>query len=281
MNVKIIIDSTIDTTKAARKHCAVVPLTVHFGDTEYVDGVTITHHEFYEKLVESDIIPTTSQPTPDAFAQEFQKVADAGQKAVVLTVSSKLSGTYQSATIAAMDFPGMIYVVDTKTVAIGAGILAELAVELAQSGMSAEDIVRRLNAERENVRLIAMLDTLEYLKKGGRISKTVAFAGELLSIKPVVGIQDGEIHILGKARGSRQANNLLVKEIENAGGVDFSKPLLLGYTGLSDILLQKYITDSAALWEESPNPLYATPISSVIGTHAGPGAIAAAFFKKS
>ena len=280
MNVKIIIDSTADVSEAIRKHCTVVPLTVHFGDTEYVDGVTITHNEFYEKLVESDTIPTTSQPTPDAFSQEFQKVVDAGQKAVVLTVSSKLSGTCQSATIAAMDFPGSIYVVDSKTVAIGTGILAELAVGLAQQGMSAEEIVERLNEERENVRLIAMLDTLEYLKKGGRISKTVAFAGELLSIKPVVCIQDGEIRILGKARGSRQANNLLVKEIENAGGVNFDKPVLLGYTGLSDILLQKYVTDSAALWAESTSPLRATPIGSVIGTHAGPGAIAAAFFKK-
>lgn len=280
MNVKIIIDSTSDTCETVRKHCAVVPLTVRFGETEYIDGVAITHTEFYEKLVESDTLPTTSQATPDAFAQEFRKVVDAGQKAVVLTVSSKLSGTYQSATIAAMDFPGSIYVVDTQTVAIGAGILAELAVELAESGMDAEDIVRRLNEERKNVRLIAMLDTLEYLKKGGRISKTVAFAGELLSIKPVICIQDGEIRILGKARGARQANNLLVKEIENAGGVDFSKPVLLGYTGLSDILLQKYVSDSAALWQESKKPLYAAPIGSVIGTHAGPGAIAAAFFKK-
>ena len=280
MNVKIIIDSTTDTTAAVRKQCAVVPLTVNFGDTEYIDGVTINHSQFYEKLVESDTLPTTSQPTPDAFAQEFQKVADAGQKAVVLTISSKLSGTYQSATIAAMDFPGTIYVVDSQTAAIGAGILAELAVELAESGMDAEAIVQRLNEERENVCLIAMLDTLEYLKKGGRISKTVAFAGELLSIKPVVCIQDGEIRILGKARGSRQANNLLVKEIEKAGGVDFGKPVLLGYTGLSDALLQKYIADSTELWKESESDLNATPIGSVIGTHAGPGAIAAAFFKK-
>lgn len=280
MNVKIIIDSTTDTTPAVHKHCAVVPLTVNFGDTEYIDGVTINHSQFYEKLVESDTLPTTSQPTPDAFGQEFRKVADAGQKAVVLTISSKLSGTYQSATIAAMDFPGIIYVVDSQTATIGAGILAELAVELAESGMEPEAIVRRLNEERKNVCMIAMLDTLEYLKKGGRISKTVAFAGELLSIKPVVCIQDGEIRILGKARGSRQANNLLVKEIEKAGGVDFGKPVLLGYTGLSDILLEKYIADSAELWKESESELHATPIGSVIGTHAGPGAIAAAFFKR-
>ena len=121
---------------------------------------------------------------------------------------------------------------------------------------------------------------LPYLKKGGRISKTIAFAGGLLSIKPVVTIQDGEIHILGKARGSKQGNNLLVTEIQKAGGVDFTKPLMLGYTGLSDALLEKYVLDSGALWDGHGDCIRSTPISSVIGTHAGPGAIAVAFFKQ-
>lgn len=280
MRVKIILDSTVDTIPAVREKCGIVPLSVRFGDTEYIDGVTIDHKTFYEKLVESDELPTTSQPTPDAFAQEYQKAVDAGQTAVVLTVSSELSGTYQSATIAAMDFPGQVFVVDTRTVAIGSGILAQLAVEMAENGATAQQIVDTLNAERENVRLVAMLDTLEYLKKGGRISKTVAFAGNLLSIKPVVCVQDGAIQMLGKARGSKQANNLLVEQIQKAGGVDFDKPVLLGYTGLSDILLQKYIADSAALWQDSKDELRYALIGSVIGTHAGPGAVAAAFFKK-
>jgi DegV family protein with EDD domain len=280
MRVKIILDSTVDIIPAVREKCGIVPLCVRFGDTEYIDGVTIDHKTFYEKLVESDELPTTSQPTPDAFAQEYQKAVDAGQTAVVLTVSSELSGTYQSATIAAMDFPGKVYVVDTRTVAIGSGILAQMAVEMAESGASAEQIVEKLTVERENVRLVAMLDTLEYLKKGGRISKTVAFAGNLLSIKPVICVQDGVIQMLGKARGSKQANNLLVEQIQKAGGVDFDKPVLLGYTGLSDILLQKYIADSAALWQDSKDELRYALIGSVIGTHAGPGAVAAAFFKK-
>lgn len=281
MNVKIIIDSTTDMTPALRAKCSVVPLCVRFGDTEYIDGVTINHKQFYEMLIESDQLPTTSQPTPDAFAQEYQKCVDAGQKAVVLTISSELSGTYQSATIAAMDFPGSVYVVDTRSVAIGAGILAELAVRMAEEGAQAEEIVEAINAQREHVRLIALLDTLEYLKKGGRISATVAFAGNLLAIKPVICIRDGAIAMLGKARGSKQANNLLVEEIHKAGGVDFDRPVLLGYTGLSDLLLQKYIADSSELWQQSKTSLESTPIGSVIGTHAGPGAIAAAFFAKS
>jgi DegV family protein with EDD domain len=173
-----------------------------------------------------------------------------------------------------------VYVVDSESVAIGAGILTQLALALAEQGKTAQQVYDCLLEERKKIRVLAMLDTLEYLKKGGRISKTVAFAGGLLSIKPVVSVQDGAINMLGKARGSKQANNLLVQQIEAAGGVDFDKPVLLGYTGLSDILLEKYIADSSNLWAESKTALQSTPIGSVIGTHAGPGAIAAAFFKK-
>ncbi len=278
MNVRIVVDSTADLPAELRARLTVVPLTVHFGADEYVDGVTISHQAFYEKLVESDVLPTTSQPTPDAFAQVFEQAVRAGEQVVALTVSSKLSGTCQSATIAAADFPGRVWVVDTQTVAIGESILAQLALQLADQGLDAPAIAARLEQEREKVHVIALLDTLEYLKKGGRISKTAAFAGGVLSIKPVAAIRDGEIALLGKARGSKQGNNLLVAEIEKAGGVDFTKPLLLGYTGLSDALLTKYVADSAALWAGHETALRKTIIGSVIGTHAGPGAVAVAFF---
>ena len=129
--------------------------------------------------------------------------------------------------------------------------------------------------------LIALLDTLEYLKKGGRISKTVAFAGGVLNIKPVVTIQDGKVEVIGKARGSRQGNNLLIEKIQESGGIDFDMPILLGYTGLSDALLKKYIEDSRDLWQEQAESLDSTLVCSVIGTHVGPGVVAAAFFRKS
>lgn len=280
MSVRIIIDSTSDLSPEVRNRMEIVPLTVHFGDEEYIDGATISYKEFYEKLIESDVLPSTSQAPPAAFAEVFEKVVDAGDSAVVITIASKLSGTCQSAMIAAQEYPEQIYVVDSQTVAIGAGILAELGLQLADSGMSAKEIAEQLTKEREKVCLIAMLDTLEYLKKGGRISKTAAFAGGVLNLKPVICVKDGEIITLGKARGSKQANNQLVSEIQKAGGVDFSKPVMLGYTGLSDMLLQKYIEDSKALWEEGTSELRTTCIGSVIGTHAGPGAVAAAFFAK-
>lgn len=280
MSVRIIIDSTADVAQELRARFTVLPLTLRFGDEEFKDRVTITSEQFYEKLVESDVMPTTSQATPFDFGEVFREAVAAGDDVVALTISSRLSGTWQSAMIASEEFPGKVFVVDSRNVAIGSGILAEYALKLADEGKSAEEIAQRLTRERENVHLIAMVNTLEYLKRGGRVSKTVAFAGELLSIKPVIAIRDGEVEIVGKARGSRAANNLLVKEIENAGGVDFDKPVMLGYTGMSDQMLQKYVRDSASLWQDHASELRSTIIGSVIGTHAGPGAVAVAFFKK-
>lgn len=279
MSVKIIVDSTADLIESVKEQVEVVPLTVRFGEEEFIDGVTINHKMFYEKLIESDVIPTTSQATPASFVPYFDKVKESGDSAVVITLSQKLSGTYQSASMAAVDYEN-IYVVDSSTVAIGAGILVELAVKMAQNGCSAEEIVEKLEKEKEHIIIVAMLDTLEYLKKGGRISAAVAFAGGVLNIKPVVCVDQGEIKMLGKARGSKQGNNLLVQEIEKAGGVDFDKPVLLGYTGLSDVLLKKYVEDSKQLWIHAKEELNSAVIGSTIGTHVGPGAVAVAFFKK-
>ena len=279
MRVRIIIDSTTDLAPELRGQVEIVPLTVSFGTEEYIDGVTITHEEFYNKLIESDVLPTTSQATPAAFEKVFKEVAAAGDSAVVITLASQFSGTCQSARIAAEDYDN-IYVVDSGSVTLGAGILAEYALRCARSGMTAAEIAGLLEKKKEDICLIAMLDTLEYLKKGGRISAAVAFAGGLLNIKPVVNVKDGVINMLGKARGSKQGNNLLVQEIEKTGGIDFDMPILLGYSGLSDALLKKYISDSAPLWENGIDTLRYTSIGSVVGTHAGPGAIAAAFFHK-
>lgn len=279
MKTRIIIDSTMDLSPELKSKVSIVPLTVHFGDEEYIDGVTIDHKAFYEKLVETDVHPSTSQATPDAFIKEFEKAKAAGESAVVITLSSKLSGTYQSAQIAAEDYEN-VFLVDSGSVTIGGGILVEYALRLLNEGLEAKEIAEKLEEAKERIIIIALVDTLEYLKKGGRISKTVAFAGAVLNIKPVLAVEDGEITILGKARGSKMGNNLLVQEIEKSGSVDFGMPVLLGYSGLSDALLLKYIEDSKSLWEGGLDEIHYTSIGSVIGTHAGPGAIAAAFFKK-
>ena len=279
MSVNIIVDSTTDLLPSIREQVTVVPLTVCFGQEEFTDGVTITHEQFYEKLVECDVLPTTSQASPAAFIRVLSETLAPGDSALILTLSSELSGTYQSAVIAAGEFEE-VFVVDSSSVAIGTGILTEYALECVKKGMSAKEIAEEIERKKKDVCVIAMLDTLEYLKKGGRISSTAAFAGGILNIKPVVNIENGRINILGKARGSKQGNNLLIQEIQKAGGIDFKLPILLGYTGLTDVLLQKYIKDSRLLWEDAAESLRYTSIGSVVGTHTGPGVIAAAFFRK-
>ena len=278
MRVKIIVDSTADLRPEIAEKVGIVPLSVQFGEETYVSGVDITSQQFYEMLVESDTLPTTSQPAPYLFEAEFEKAVQEGCDAVCLTCSGKLSGTNQSANIAAAEFEGKVHVVDSGTIAIGLAILTEYAVALAEKGLSAQEIVLKLLRKREKIRLLALVDTLEYLKKGGRVSSTVALAGGLLNIKPVISVNGGEIRLVGKARGSRQGNNLLVPEIQKAGGVDFDMPVMLGYTGLSDALLQKYIQDSASLWEDHVEHLPVSIVGSVVGTHVGPGAVAVAFF---
>ena len=279
MNTRIIVDSTADLMPEFKSRVHAVPLTVNFGDEEYIDGITIDHKAFYEKLIESDVLPTTSQATPDAFMKEFEKAKEANEAAVVITLASKFSGTYQSAMIAAADYEN-IYVVDSTSAAVGSGILVELAFRLLDEGKSAAEIAATLEDEKKKIVIVALVDTLEYLKKGGRISKAVAFAGGVLNIKPVLSVVDGEINMLGKARGSKMGNNLLVQEIDKAGGIDFSKPVLLGYSGISDALLKKYIEDSRHIWEGNLKDVRYTTVGSVIGTHAGPGAVVVAFFKK-
>lgn len=278
MSVRIITDSTSDLTPEVRARVKVVPLSIHFGEEEYIDGVTINTDEFYKKLVSGDVLPTTSQPTPATFDELYQEAVAAGDSVVVITIASKLSGTYQSASIAAADYPGKVFVVDSENVTIGAGIQVEYALKLVDQGMEAEQIAAELTALRSKVYLVTVLDTLEYLHRGGRISKTVAIAGGLLSIKPVVVVDAGELKMVNKARGNKQANVAMNKEIDKLGEVDFSKPVMLGYTGCSDELLQKYIAESADYWEGRTFP--STVVGSTVGVHAGPGAVAAAFFVK-
>ena len=279
MKTRIVVDSTADILPEYLDQIHTVPLTVSFGDEEYIDGVTIDHRTFYQKLIETDAMPSTSQASPAAFAAQYDQAAAADEEVVVITISSKLSGTSQSAMIAAAG-RSSVYVVDSENASVGCGILVGLALRYLRDGMTASAIAEKLQEDKKKIIVIALLDTLEYLKRGGRISKAAAFAGGLLNIKPVISIADGEIQLLGKARGSKMGNNLLVQQIQKVGGIDFTKPVLLGYTGLSDVLLQKYIEDSSYLWSASLDAVRYVSIGSVIGAHAGPGAIAVAFFRK-
>ena len=282
MSVRFIIDSAADILPADAEALGMVhlPLRVSFEDVEYRDSVDLTHRDFYMKLVESDVLPRTSQIPPSEFQAACEAVIAAGDTPIVITVSSRLSGTYQSAVIAASECSGDVFVIDSENVAIGERILVERGLALAKEGLSAKDIFHALNEEKKKIRIMALVDTLEYLKKGGRVSGAAALVGGVLSIKPVIAIENGEVVVLGKARGSKKANNLLREMVQSAGGINFDKPFALAYSGLSDELLKKYIEDSAELYADYSGELPVYTIGCAIGTHAGPGAVAAAFFEK-
>lgn len=277
MSVKIIVDSTVDLAPELKDRIRVVPLAVRFGDEEYLDSVTIDSRTFYEKLAVSEALPTTSQPTPVSFEEIYEEATADGSQAVVITIAAALSGTYQSATIAAEDFPGKVFVVDSRNASIGAGVLAQYALTLADRGMTGEQILEELIRARKQIRLCFLVDTLEYLKKGGRLNAAVAVVGGLLGIKPILQIEaPGEIKVLGTARGMKKAfaslNDLSVKY----GGPDKTRPVLLGYTGVSDENLNKYLEEAGSAWASG---IPGTRIGSAIGVHVGPGAVAFAFFE--
>ncbi len=282
MSIKIITDSASDITQeeAEKLGIDVIPLIVSFGDEEYLDGINLSQKQFYEKLIETDTLPKTSQITPFRFTEVFEKLTSNGDEVIVITISSKLSNTYNSAVLASYDFEDKVYVIDSFTATAGEKILCEYALRLVKEGLDVKEIVNKLNEAKGRIRLLAVIDTLEYLKKGGRISRTVAFAGELLNIKPVISVEDGVVKLVGKARGSKKANNLLNELIDKKGSIDFTMPYTTLYSGLSDLMLKKYIEDEKHLWKDSTDYIPICNVGSTIGTHVGPGAIGVVFFSK-
>lgn len=282
MEVKIVIDSASDISvkEADELGIRMISMEVRFNDDVYLDGVDITPSEFYDKLIESSDLPQTSLINEYRWEELFKEETENGNELVVITISSKLSGTYAAAVEAAEKFNGKVFVVDSLNAAIGERLLCEYALRLIEQGKGASEIADELDEKKTKIKLLAMLNTLEYLKKGGRISSTVAFAGKLLSIKPVVSVVDGEVKLVGKAMGSKKANNLLTELVEKSSGIDFEMPLGVIYSGTDNTMLQKYVSDSSRLWEGYTKKLAEYQIGSTIGTHVGPGAIGVAFFEK-
>ena len=278
MATRIITDSASDTVDFPNPNLTVLPMTVAFGSTVYHDGVDLTHERFYDLLVESDELPSTGAVSPGVFAQAYDEAQAAGEDVVVVTLSSKVSATWQSARIAAEGRDG-VHVVDSLSSCIGERVLVEYALMLAERGLPAADIAARLERARSRVHMLALLDTLEYLRRGGRIGSAAASAGALLALKPVVTMTDGEVELLGKARGSKNARNLLV-ELVGEHPIDFAMPFCLAYTAGGEAMLKKYVRDSSDLWDGIVDALPICSVGATIGTHAGPGAIAVAYFSQ-
>ena len=277
--MRIITDSASDITQeeAKKLNIEVIPLLVEFNSKSYQDGIDITKEEFYNKLIDYNDIPKTSMITSYYFSTYFDKYND--EDIIYIGLSSKLSNSFNQAKIAKGDNKN-IYLIDSKNVAMGQRILVEYAVKLRNDNKSIDYIINEIENIKSNIKVIALLDTLEYLQKGGRISKTVAFAGKILTIKPVIGVVDGKIELIGKARGSKNGNNLLRELIEKSGGIDFNMPFSLGYSGTSTFILDNYINNSKDLYLNYKSNIPTSMIGPTIGTHVGPNALGIAFYSK-
>lgn len=283
MSVQFVVDSGADTTAPERAGQGVqlVPLRVGFPDgSEFLDGVDIAPPEFYARMAASPSLPMTSMATAFDFERVLGPIVSAGDQAVVLTISGGVSGTIQSACLAAETFPGRVFVVDSENISCGIRVQLEYAMRLRDQGLDGQAIARELTAARERVRLVAVLDTLENLKKGGRLSATAAFAGGVLGIKPVVEMRGGAVHILGKARGAKHGREQMIQRIRQVGDIDFSMPVWTAFTGVDGAARDGFLAAAADQWEGRLSAAPFCHAGSCIGTHAGPGVAAVAFYAK-
>jgi len=282
MSVKIIIDSASEWTKAEaeEENLIFLPLSTTMDGKIYQDGINIDHEMFYELMKTCQKTPTTSQLRPIDYENAFRKAAAEDDEILVITLSAKLSGTYQSASFAAKEWHGNVFLVDSNNVSIGEQILIRYAIKLRDAGMHAAEIAAELELVKKRIVVLGVVDTLEYLFKGGRLSRTSAIAGTMLKIKPILGVVDGTVVSLGKAHGAKQSCSNLNRIIGEQGGIDFSMPLMLAYSGTDDSLLQQYIQSSGEIWQEHVKELPICTVGSTIGTHVGPGAIILSFFAK-
>ena len=280
MGVRIITDSTSDISAVHAKKLGVtiVPLKVIFGEKEYREGVEITIEGFYDKLVKAEKLPTTSQPSPDDFLTGFLEAKEAKDSVVVVLISGKLSGTVQSANIAKeMAEYEDIHIVDSQTTITGLRFLVEHAVKLRDEGKGAAEIVPILEDLKDRIVLLAMVDTLEYLYKGGRLSKSSAILGSLLKFKPIITVKDGVIGVVGKERGTNKGIAKMLESIEERGHIDDRYPLYFGYTA-EDSKSKQLMESVKERFGFGNGSLY--PVGCVVGTHAGPGACVITYINK-
>ncbi len=277
MAVSLIVDAGCDlmVSEARDMGITLVPMTIHFGDHSYRAGFDISHDAFYKKLVDSTELPTTSQPTPYDFACAYAQIPQGGE-AVVICVSSALSGTYQSACIAAQEYDN-VHIVDSYSATIGQRLLLNYADILRRNGCSAVQIVSKLEDAKRKLVLYGAVDTLEYLIKGGRLSKAAGIVGTVLGVRPILTIHDGILDVHAKARGSKQAIKMIADAV-SATDIDTTMPTIMGYTGADPAIVTPYLDASSDVWNGFvPETVQ---IGSTIGTHAGPGLVGVAFFKK-
>lgn len=279
--IRILTDSASDILPAEAEQLGVtvIPLNVTLEDGVVLrDGIDMTPSAYYDHLASCRKLPTTSQPSPELFEKFYLEAAAAGDEVLGIFLSHELSGTWQCAKLAA-DLANVdnVLFVDSANVCLGEALLVRLAVQLRDAGKTLVQIATTLEHAKEHLHLVAAIDDLKYLRKGGRLPAAVAVAGGMLGIKPLITIKEGKVAMAGKARGLPGAYVALFKKIEELGGISPDFATVAGYSSsLREVQpIQNYFRDTLDL----PEPLV-RQIGCVIGTHAGPGAFGLAFFDK-
>jgi DegV family protein with EDD domain len=276
--IKIVTDSTAYLSEAfVREHdIRVVPLYVHFGNEAFREGVDMSDEQFYARLKKEPELPTTSQPSAGEFYEVFKELDDAGHEILTLTISSKLSGTWNSAMAAKEMLPEAgISVVDSLSTSIGLQLMVEAAVEAIAAGATREEVAEQVDEITGKMNLLFVVDTLEYLAKGGRIGNARAFLGTVLKVKPILVLQDGAIEPLEQVRSKRKATARMLELIEERLGGE----CLDAKVGLLNALVPEEAHALAKQLQErlgcSTEPVV-SDLGPVIGTHTGPGVIGVA-----
>ena len=278
--IKIVTDSTayLPQSIVEQNDLRVVPLCVHFGDKTYREGVNLSNDEFYTRLKDAPVLPTTSQPSAGEFFQVFSELVAQGHEILTLTISSRLSGTWNSAMAAKEMMPdAKISVIDSLSTSVGLMLMIEAAVNARNAGASREEIVQQVEEIKKKMHLFFVVDTLEYLAKGGRIGNAKAFLGTLLKVKPILFLKDGAIEPLEQVRSKRKAQARMVDLVVECMGGDGKEARI----ALVDALVPE---ESAVLAKEIHERLGCelpcmTQLGPVIGTHTGPGAVGVAVYR--
>lgn len=281
MAVKILTDSVSDLPEDLKElyGIEVLPLMVNFGDISYKDGIDLSPEDFFEKLKVSQTMPTTSQVNVGQFVEVFERIVSEGDEALVITLSSKLSGTY-SAAVTALNEVGSdrISVLDSQTVSFGEGMLVLKAAEMAREGLLRAEIVQQCEGLIQRQDMIIFVDTLTYLHKGGRLSAGEAIIGGLLSIKPILTIKEGALVSLDKVRGRKKSVKWFEQFLQDRASEIDSETL--GFFHAADPVHMEEMID-AATGVIQPGRILRSTVGSVVGTHSGPGCVAFSYFRKS
>lgn len=273
--IRIVTDSTSDLLpdQAAALGVDVVPLTVRFGDEQFLDGIDLTPDAFYARLPQTPVQPSTSQPTPDQFAQVYRRHVDAGDTVVSIHIAAKLSGTIQSASLAAQEFPaGAVRVVDSETVSAGIQFVVRGALEDAAAGLGADEVVRRAEERRGRIRVYVLLDTLTYLHRGGRIGRAQSLLGGILSIKPLLRVAD-EVHPEARVRSRRQGIDKMAEIAAAQRPLESLAVFHCGAPELLDLIEPRLRADNPGV------EIISGQLGAVVGTYSGPGGVGMALLR--